>query len=258
MTAQYLQLANDLRKRIAGGEWTVGEKLPTIAELQLAYGIKALNTVRAGQRVLVDEGLLEPVSGVGVFVRAVPLIDATTEDLLAELQTVVTSAERALTAVTSLRPLRVVIKQPENPVTEVWCHQQHYYCLTCERDVYAVSRGWVAVEDFYDQRVEIPHHDDHRILVYLGLSPDDDQAAALLRERWWEHRAHLQRAAAALAAADDVPAATRYALKADHLQREHPGIDALGVFLYTSDDELPSYLGSGARSPSRKVVGPCR
>lgn len=237
MTARYLQLANDLRKRIAGGEWTVGEKLPTIAELQLAYGIKALNTVRAGQRVLVDEGLLEPVSGVGVFVRAVPLIDATTEDLLAELRTVVTSAERALTAVTSLRPPRAVIRQPENPVTEVWCHQEHYYCLTCERDVYAASRGWVAVEDFYDQRVEIPQHDDHQLLIYLGVSPEDDQAAALLREHWWEHRAYLERAAAALAA-EDVQAAARHALKADQLQREHPAIDALGVFLYTSDDEL--------------------
>lgn len=184
-----------------------------------------------------DEGLLEPVSGVGVFVRAVPLIDATTEDLLAELRTVVTSAERALTAVTSLRPPRVVIKQPENPVTEVWCHQQHYYCLTCELDVYAASRGWVAVEDFYDQRVEIPHHDDHQLLIYMGLSPDDDQAAALLREHWWEHRAYLQRATDALVA-EDAPTATRHALKADQLQREHPAIDALGVLLYTSDDEL--------------------
>jgi len=233
MTARYLQLADDLRKRIAGGEWTVGEKLPTIAELQLAYGIKALNTVRAGQRVLVDEGLLEPVSGVGVFVRAVPLIDATTEDLLAELRTVVTSAERALTAVTSLRPPRVIIRQRANPVTEVWCHQQHYYCLTCERDVYAASRGWVAVEDFYDQRVEIPHHDDHQLLIYLGVSPEDDQEAALLREHWWEYRAYLQRATDALVA-EDVPAATRHALKANTLRLQHPGIDELGVRLQTN------------------------
>ena len=66
--AVYHDLADRLRDRITSGEWGVGVKLPSISELQEEYGIRSLNTVRAAQQRLAEEGLLETRQGVGAFV----------------------------------------------------------------------------------------------------------------------------------------------------------------------------------------------
>src|SRR5687767_7729145 len=66
--AIYHDLAGQLRERITSGEWGVGTKLPSISELQDEYGIRSLNTVRAAQQCLAEEGLLETRQGVGAFV----------------------------------------------------------------------------------------------------------------------------------------------------------------------------------------------
>ena len=192
--------------RLGAGEWAVGDQLPTIAQLQDRYHVRALNTIRAAQKVLADEGLIESVAGVGVFVRAIPVIDAAAEELVTHLHLIRDSADRALAA--ARRPARVVLNRPEHPVEEVWCHQQSWYCRECKEDLGGATRGWVATADFYDQRIEIGHDEDHEVVIYLGLSLLDDQAAAILRERWWEHRAYQQKACSLLLDGD-VDAAAR-------------------------------------------------
>jgi DNA-binding GntR family transcriptional regulator len=80
---KYLDTANDLRDRISAGEFPVGSKLPGITDLQSHYGV-ALNTVRAAEEVLREEGLLRIAQGEGAFVVALPG-DAAAVDVLGAL-----------------------------------------------------------------------------------------------------------------------------------------------------------------------------
>ena len=66
--ARYREIADDLRRRIKEGEFPVGAKLPGITALQEDYVVPGLNTVRAAQQLLVEEGMLEIKHGVGAFV----------------------------------------------------------------------------------------------------------------------------------------------------------------------------------------------
>ncbi|WP_308290667.1 GntR family transcriptional regulator [Micromonospora sp. RL09-050-HVF-A] len=68
---KYVDTANDLRDRIAAGEFPIGSKLPGITDLQSHYGV-ALNTVRAAEELLREEGLLRIAQGEGAFVIAAP------------------------------------------------------------------------------------------------------------------------------------------------------------------------------------------
>ncbi|MHB1009965.1 MAG: GntR family transcriptional regulator [Propionibacteriaceae bacterium] len=52
------------------GVYPVGSKLPSIAALMRDFDVKGLNTVRDAQQMLVNEGLLRPEQGVGVWVIA--------------------------------------------------------------------------------------------------------------------------------------------------------------------------------------------
>lgn len=67
--APYLEVADDLRARLAAGEWSVGDKLPSHATLAEHYGVGANVTRRATDRLIV-EGLLEGRAGSGTYVRA--------------------------------------------------------------------------------------------------------------------------------------------------------------------------------------------
>ncbi|MDF3141811.1 MULTISPECIES: GntR family transcriptional regulator [unclassified Streptomyces] len=64
----YLRVADDLRRRIAAGEWEVGEKLPSRAQLAAAYGVGA-NVLQKAQERLIIEGVLEGRAGSGTYVR---------------------------------------------------------------------------------------------------------------------------------------------------------------------------------------------
>ncbi|SNT19466.1 GntR family transcriptional regulator [Actinacidiphila glaucinigra] len=66
--APYLEVADDLRRRIKAGEWGIGEKLPSGAVLATEYNVGRNVTQRALDR-LVIEGLLEGRAGSGRFVR---------------------------------------------------------------------------------------------------------------------------------------------------------------------------------------------
>jgi DNA-binding GntR family transcriptional regulator len=95
--ARYRDVADDLRRRIADGEFPPGDQLPTITTLQAHYDVKGLNTIRQAQQLLVDDGMLETRQGVGAFVlRAEP--GPREVDVLAELRAARTAINQAIAA----------------------------------------------------------------------------------------------------------------------------------------------------------------
>jgi len=63
----YIQLREILRSRIDDGEFVPGSAIPSESELAQMYGLHRL-TVRSAITALVNEGLLKPVQGKGVYV----------------------------------------------------------------------------------------------------------------------------------------------------------------------------------------------
>lgn len=66
----YLQLESVLKQRMQGGDYAVGDRIPTEPELCEEFGVSRI-TVRRAIQDLVDEGLLKKIRGRGTFV-AVP------------------------------------------------------------------------------------------------------------------------------------------------------------------------------------------
>lgn len=71
----YVRLRDTLASRIANGEWTADQPIPSEARLAQEYGL-SVGTVRKGVDGLVGEGLLERRQGSGTYVKA-PSFDAT-------------------------------------------------------------------------------------------------------------------------------------------------------------------------------------
>lgn len=95
----YHEIANSLRARIRAGEFPAGARLPSISALQAAYGGPALNTVRAAQQVLVQEGLLCTRRGRGAFVTTVAGGGQEQDaDVAAALRSAGAAVQRALAA----------------------------------------------------------------------------------------------------------------------------------------------------------------
>lgn len=67
----YRQIADILRSRIADGTIPVGRAIPSLIELEAEFEV-ARDTLRKATKVLKDEGLVETVTGMGVFVIAKP------------------------------------------------------------------------------------------------------------------------------------------------------------------------------------------
>jgi DNA-binding GntR family transcriptional regulator len=84
-----------MRERIRSGEFSIGSMLPGIPDLKAEYGA-ALNTVRAAERVLRDEGLLRITQGVGAEVVALPA--GNERHLIATIRTAVAQLEAVLDA----------------------------------------------------------------------------------------------------------------------------------------------------------------
>ncbi|MGG1617705.1 FadR/GntR family transcriptional regulator [Paenibacillus sp. NRS-1782] len=61
------EVAEQLQRKIAAGEWDVGTKIPTEPELMKLFGV-GRSTVREAVSVLVHAGLLEKKQGHGTFV----------------------------------------------------------------------------------------------------------------------------------------------------------------------------------------------
>jgi GntR family transcriptional regulator len=67
----YQELADDLRRRIASGEYPVGSAVPSTAKLAKAYGVSS-TVVRAAVNQLRVAGLVVGRPGKGVFVCSTP------------------------------------------------------------------------------------------------------------------------------------------------------------------------------------------
>jgi GntR family transcriptional regulator len=67
----YHQLEQDLRARIKGQEFKIGEALPTEERICAEYGVSRI-TVRRALETLIAEGLINKRRGVGTFVTSPP------------------------------------------------------------------------------------------------------------------------------------------------------------------------------------------
>lgn len=68
MPFEYARVYAQLRDRILAGEFELGQKLPSIADLQQAYDIRSLNTVRSALAMLQDDGMIRTEQGRGSYV----------------------------------------------------------------------------------------------------------------------------------------------------------------------------------------------
>jgi DNA-binding GntR family transcriptional regulator len=64
----YRQIADILRGRIKSGDIPPGRRIPSLTELEQEFEV-ARDTLRKAVQVLKDEGLVETVSGMGIYVR---------------------------------------------------------------------------------------------------------------------------------------------------------------------------------------------
>jgi GntR family transcriptional regulator len=67
MELVYVQIADDIERRVAAGEWGHGDRLPSREQLAAEYGA-AVMTVRRAQRELAERGLIRVVRGKGAYV----------------------------------------------------------------------------------------------------------------------------------------------------------------------------------------------
>jgi DNA-binding GntR family transcriptional regulator len=67
----YQQIATVLRGQIADGTIPVGRRIPSLVQLEAEFDV-ARDTLRKAVKVLRDEGLVETVSGMGVYVVKQP------------------------------------------------------------------------------------------------------------------------------------------------------------------------------------------
>jgi DNA-binding GntR family transcriptional regulator len=67
----YLQIADDLRRKIKAGRYQPGERLPSLPSMTATYGVAA-ETVRRALGKLRDEGLVATQSTRGTFVLRKP------------------------------------------------------------------------------------------------------------------------------------------------------------------------------------------
>lgn len=110
----YVQLAGLVRRKIETGEWSAGERLPSLADLSDRFGIARV-TVRQAVKILVREGFLVSRQGSGTFV---------TEEMLKRpsmnLQTAWTDLVHQVEG-TSVRMLdEFDVKNPARLESEAW------------------------------------------------------------------------------------------------------------------------------------------
>ncbi len=90
----YLQIADELRERIARGVWREGDLIPTLEQIAAEFGVARV-TARQAVQLLSTEGALTPMRGRGTLVNALtgshkPLHTVTSLDQLADTYRVTT------------------------------------------------------------------------------------------------------------------------------------------------------------------------
>ncbi|MEQ3551165.1 winged helix-turn-helix domain-containing protein [Pseudonocardia nematodicida] len=66
------RITAELRDKITGGRWQVGDRLPPMAQLQAEYGV-AKGTIQRALRQLEADGLVVGKAGSGIYVQRVEL-----------------------------------------------------------------------------------------------------------------------------------------------------------------------------------------
>jgi DNA-binding transcriptional regulator YhcF (GntR family) len=83
----YQQIADQIRERILDGEWSSGERIPSIRDFAVSVGVNP-NTVTKSYQSLLDRSIIENQRGLGYFVAA----DAR-QKILDEIRTVFVEEE---------------------------------------------------------------------------------------------------------------------------------------------------------------------
>ena len=65
----YQQIADQIRERILDGEWSSGERIPSIRDFAVSVGVNP-NTVTKSYQSLLDRQIIENQRGLGYFVAA--------------------------------------------------------------------------------------------------------------------------------------------------------------------------------------------
>jgi GntR family transcriptional regulator len=76
--ARFRRIAADIRRRIAAGEWSVGEDLPSRVEMAAEYRVHP-QTMRLAHRLLREQGILEGEERRSVFVAHPPAMRTLTD-----------------------------------------------------------------------------------------------------------------------------------------------------------------------------------
>ena len=63
----YQQIADQIRERILDGEWSSGERIPSIRDFAVSVGVNP-NTVTKSYQSLLDREIIENQRGIGYFV----------------------------------------------------------------------------------------------------------------------------------------------------------------------------------------------
>jgi DNA-binding GntR family transcriptional regulator len=72
MTTKAEHITLDIRRRLAGGDFTKGDRFDTFAELQDRYGVTGVATIQTALDPLWNEGILRSEQGRGTFVQRIP------------------------------------------------------------------------------------------------------------------------------------------------------------------------------------------
>ena len=101
----YREIYADLRRRIAAGEWQIGDRLPDLRAFTEHYDA-SLNTVRRATADLRDEGVLRISQGDGTFLAALP--QPTNDELLERLRGAQAAIGDAIAALEAANQLAVL------------------------------------------------------------------------------------------------------------------------------------------------------
>jgi len=63
----FQQIADQMRDRILDGEWSAGERIPSVRDLAVSVGVNP-NTVNKSYQALLDKQIIENQRGLGYFV----------------------------------------------------------------------------------------------------------------------------------------------------------------------------------------------
>lgn len=138
--AGYVQLYRVLRERITEGVYEVGQRLPSISDLQAEFEVRSLTTVRAAQQMLVEEGMLRTEHGRGAFVIARE--PAGGIDVAAVIEAAQEQLRLAQFGIQAQRANRVLIdlNDPGRPLTHhVLTTALADYAAKCRRDADGVG-----------------------------------------------------------------------------------------------------------------------